>query len=182
MGALLRRLWTATYSSPQTLKPYSVASSFASLNGPAPSPSTIRLGSSSASVAAASTAETIASTSSSSPLGAPSAAISSACRARALDWCAGRIRVRPAVPAGAAEVGIVNFKFTPATVTIKVGGTIDWTNHDDIGHTVTFAGQGINSKVLQRNDRFSHTFDTPGTYTYICSIHPFMHGTVVVTG
>ena len=88
----------------------------------------------------------------------------------------------PAVPAGAAEVGIVNFKFTPATVTIKVGGTIDWTNHDDIGHTVSFAGQGINSKVLQRNDRFSHTFDTPGTYTYICSIHPFMHGTVVVTG
>jgi amicyanin len=87
----------------------------------------------------------------------------------------------PAVPAGAAEVGIVNFKFTPATVTIKVGGTIDWTNHDDIGHTVSFAGQGINSKVLQRNDRFSHTFDTPGTYTYICSIHPFMHGTVVVT-
>ena len=87
-----------------------------------------------------------------------------------------------AVPAGAAEVGIVNFKFTPATVRIKVGGTIDWTNHDDIGHTVSFAGQGINSKVLQRNDRFSHTFDTPGTYTYICSIHPFMHGTVVVTG
>jgi len=88
----------------------------------------------------------------------------------------------PAVPAGAAEVGIVNFKFMPATVTIKVGWTVDWTNHDDIGHTVSFAGQGINSKVLQRNDRFSHTFDTPGTYTYICSIHPFMHGTVVVTG
>ena len=88
----------------------------------------------------------------------------------------------PAVPAGMADVGIVNFKFTPATVTIKVGGTVDWTNHDDIGHTVSFAGQGINSKVLQRNDRFSHTFDTPGTYTYICSIHPFMHGTVVVTG
>jgi len=88
----------------------------------------------------------------------------------------------PAVSAGAAEVGIVNFKFTPATVTIKVGGTIGWKNHDDIGHTVSFAGQGINSKVLQRNDRFSHTFDTPGTYTYICSIHPFMHGTVVVTG
>ena len=88
----------------------------------------------------------------------------------------------PAVPAGAAEVGIVNFKFTPATVTIKVGGTVDWTNHDDIGHTVSFAGQGINSKILQHNDRFSHTFDTPGTYTYICSIHPFMHGTVVVTG
>ena len=88
----------------------------------------------------------------------------------------------PAVPAGAAEIGIVNFKFMPATVTIKVGGTVDWTNHDEIGHTVTFAAPGINSKVLQRNDRFSHAFDAPGTYTYICSIHPFMHGTVVVTG
>lgn len=88
----------------------------------------------------------------------------------------------PAVPAGAAEVGIANFKFMPATVTIKVGDTVGWTNHDDIGHTVSFAGPGINSKVLQRNDRFSHAFDAPGTYTYICSIHPFMHGTVVVTG
>jgi amicyanin len=87
----------------------------------------------------------------------------------------------PTVPAGAAEVGIVNFKFMPATVTIKVGGTVGWTNQDDIGHTVSFAGPGINSKVLQRNDRFSHAFDAPGTYTYICSIHPFMHGTVVVT-
>ena len=88
----------------------------------------------------------------------------------------------PAVPASAGEVGIVDFKFMPATVTIKVGGTVDWTNHDDIGHTVTFSGPGINSTVLQRNDRFSHAFDAPGTYTYICSIHPFMHGTVVVTG
>jgi amicyanin len=85
----------------------------------------------------------------------------------------------PATSAG--EVGIANFKFTPATVTIKVGDTVGWTNHDDIGHTVSFAGPGINSKVLQRNDHFSHAFDAPGTYTYICSIHPFMHGTVVVT-
>jgi hypothetical protein len=44
------------------------------------------------------------------------------------------------------------------------------------------AGPGINSRVLQRNDRFSYTFDTPGTSTCICSIHPFLHGTVVVTG
>jgi amicyanin len=97
----------------------------------------------------------------------------------------------PSMPAGqmaaadpatsAGEVGIANFKFTPATVTIKVGDTVGWTNHDDIGHTVSFAGPGINSKVLQRNDHFSHAFDAPGTYTYICSIHPFMHGTVVVT-
>jgi plastocyanin len=35
--------------------------------------------------------------------------------------------------------------------------------------------------VLNRNDQFTHTFTTPGTYAYICSIHPFMHGSVTVT-
>jgi len=40
---------------------------------------------------------------------------------------------------------------------------------------------GINSNVLNQNDQFTYTFTTPGTYDYICSIHPFMTATVVVT-
>ena len=84
------------------------------------------------------------------------------------------------VPAGAVEVGIVNFAFSPGTVTIRVGTTVDWTNHDGVAHTVRFTGADIASGVLQANEHFSHTFTTPGTYAYICSIHPFMHGTVVV--
>jgi amicyanin len=87
----------------------------------------------------------------------------------------------PGVPAGTVQVGIVNFKFTPDTVTIKAGTTVDWTNHDDIAHTVSFTGSGVHSDVLARNGSYSHRFTAPGTYAYICSIHPFMHGTVIVT-
>jgi len=83
--------------------------------------------------------------------------------------------------AATAAVGIVNFKFTPAALTVKVGTTVVWTNKDPIAHTVNFMPGGINSSVLNQNDQFSHTFTTPGTYDYICSIHPFMHGSVTVT-
>jgi len=79
-------------------------------------------------------------------------------------------------------VRIVNFKFTPATTTIKAGTTVTWMNTDAVGHTVNFHANGINSpSVLNQGDKFSHTFSTPGTYAYICDIHPFMHGTIVVT-
>jgi amicyanin len=83
--------------------------------------------------------------------------------------------------AGRAEVGIINFTFTPAALTIKLGTTVVWTNKDAIAHTVDFMTGNINSKVLNRNDQFTYTFTTPGTYNYICSIHPFMHGSVTVT-
>ena len=56
-----------------------------------------------------------------------------------------------------------------------------WTNDDSIQHDVTFDGGSIVSSVLNHDDTFSHTFPTAGTYHYICSIHPFMHGTVIVT-
>jgi amicyanin len=84
-------------------------------------------------------------------------------------------------PPATTAVGIINFKFTPAALTVKVGTTVVWTNNDAIAHTVNFMTAGINSSVLNQNDKFSHTFTTPGTYDYICSIHPFMHGSVTVT-
>ena len=80
------------------------------------------------------------------------------------------------------SVAITNFKFSPATVTVTAGSTVVWTNNDSIQHDITFDGGGIASNVLNHNDTFSHTFPTAGTYHYICSIHPFMHGTVIVTG
>jgi amicyanin len=80
-----------------------------------------------------------------------------------------------------ADVGIVNFKFSPAMLTVKVGTTVVWTNNDSIAHSVNFATGGINSNVLNQNDQFTYTFTTPGTYDYICSIHPFMHGSITVT-
>ena len=79
-----------------------------------------------------------------------------------------------------AKVSISNFAFDPAALTIKVGTTVTWTNNDVVAHTVTFTDVA-NSPVLNRGDQFSRTFTKPGTYSYICSIHPFMHGMVVVT-
>jgi plastocyanin len=88
---------------------------------------------------------------------------------------------RPAASATAdAKVSITNFKFDPGTVRIKVSTTVLWTNNDIVAHTVTFTDVA-NSPVLNRGDQFSRTFSAPGTYSYICSIHPFMHGTVVVS-
>jgi len=85
------------------------------------------------------------------------------------------------VPAATGVVGILDFKFTPAALTVKVGTTVVWTNNDAIAHTVNFMTGGINSNVLNHSEQFTHTFTTPGTYDYICSIHPFMHGSVTVT-
>jgi plastocyanin len=85
-------------------------------------------------------------------------------------------------PAVATEsVHIKNFAFSPAAVTVKAGSTVVWTNDDVIQHDVTFDGGGIASSTLNHSDTFSHTFLTAGTYHYICSIHPFMHGTLIVT-
>src|SRR5689334_8467544 len=83
-------------------------------------------------------------------------------------------------PVATTDVRIKNFAFSPSTIKVKSGATVVWTNEDSIEHDVTFDGGAISSTTLQHNDTFSHTFTTPGTYHYICSIHPFMHGTVIV--
>ena len=98
-------------------------------------------------------------------------------------WLAGfgGSAAQPSRPAGhIAAIDIVNFKFTPAEVTVKAGTTIRWTNHGYVPHTVDFTGEAVHSGVLNNGNQFTHTFTTPGTYPYICHIHPFMHGTVVV--
>jgi amicyanin len=81
---------------------------------------------------------------------------------------------------GQAKVSIANFAFEPATLTVKAGTTVVWTNNDVVAHTVSFT-DAANSPVLNHGDTFSRLFTAPGTFSYICSIHPFMHGTVVVT-
>ena len=78
------------------------------------------------------------------------------------------------------QVGIGNFQFTPRTLTVKAGTTVTWTNHDDIRHTVTATDKRYGSGAIDTDGTFSHQFTMPGTYTYFCSIHPFMTGTIVV--
>ncbi len=84
-----------------------------------------------------------------------------------------------AAPAGA--VSIDNFTFTPASLTVKAGTTVTWTNRDDIPHGIASSDNGFKkSKALDTDDSYSFTFTTPGTFKYFCYIHPHMVGTIVV--
>ena len=82
--------------------------------------------------------------------------------------------------APSAEVKIDNFVFGPQTVTVPVGTTVTWTNHDDIPHTVVSTEGVFKSKVRDTDETFSYTFTKAGTYPYFCSVHPKMTGKVVV--
>lgn len=79
-----------------------------------------------------------------------------------------------------AQVTIDNFSFGPQTVTVPVGATVTWINHDDIPHTVVSTDGVFKSKVQDTDEKFSYTFTKPGTYSYFCSVHPKMTGKIVV--
>ena len=76
-------------------------------------------------------------------------------------------------------VAISDFKFDPQTVSVPVGGTVVWTNNDGQQHTATSAGN-FDAGAIEPQASIPVTFDAPGTFTYICSFHPFMTGTVTV--
>jgi plastocyanin len=75
---------------------------------------------------------------------------------------------------------IRGFSFQPDVLKAKVGVKVTWTNDDTVAHTVTADTNSFASDHLQPGGSFSFTFTRPGTYTYHCSIHPSMHGSVVV--
>ncbi len=77
-------------------------------------------------------------------------------------------------------VDIQGFTFGPDDLTVGVGTEIVWENRDDAPHTATAEG-AFDSGQLERGDSYSLSFDEPGTYEYICTIHPYMTATIVVT-
>jgi plastocyanin len=82
---------------------------------------------------------------------------------------------------GGANVTMEGIAFKPAEITIKAGDTVTWTNEDSVGHDVT--GDDFKSGAaggLGNGDTFEHTFDTAGTFDYVCTVHPGMEGTVKV--
>ena len=94
-------------------------------------------------------------------------------------------KAAPTGPAtNGASVTISGFAFKAGAVKVKTGSTVIWGNHDTTTHTVTSTGgpATFDSGDLAVGKTFSHTFTTPGTYSYHCSIHASMTGTVVVTG
>lgn len=102
---------------------------------------------------------------------------------------AGNTPAATATPSGPAKAVSITtsgtFAFSPATITIKVGTTVTWTNNTGAPHTVTSDDgttfdSGINTPISANGGTFSFTFTKAGTFTYHCQIHPFMKATVIV--
>ena len=72
--------------------------------------------------------------------------------------------------------------YSPSTITVVVGvnNTVTWINNDNAPHTVTATGGSFDSGNLNQGQSWTHTFTTPGTYTYRCTYHPWMTGTIIV--
>src|SRR6202045_2151130 len=85
-----------------------------------------------------------------------------------------------AAAASPATVNIDNFAFAPATLTISAGTTVTWKNDDDSPHRIGDKNGTFKSAALDTDDTFSHTFAAPGEYPYICTIHPYMAGKIIV--
>jgi plastocyanin len=79
-----------------------------------------------------------------------------------------------------AKVEIEGFAYDPDPVTIEEGGKVTWINRDSAPHTATAEDGSFDTGTLEEGKLKSETFKEPGTYAYICSIHPQMHGTVEV--
>lgn len=84
----------------------------------------------------------------------------------------------PTAVAAAGSVSIRDFAFSPAAVTVTAGDSVTWVNTGKESHTAT--GDGFNTGTLKSGRSGSHTFASAGTFSYQCTIHPQMHGTVKV--
>ena len=99
-----------------------------------------------------------------------------------------RARRRPRPPEartggrGAGAVTIKDFAFDPGDLTVAKGTTVTWKNDDSATHRIKSGDGSFDSEDLKNGDSFEHTFDTAGTFDYICGIHPSMKGKITVTG
>ncbi len=106
----------------------------------------------------------------------------------ALSVLAGLLAVLLLVPAGRASaatyrVTMQGYAFSPAALTVPAGSTVTWTNQDTAPHDVktTSAPAAFHSPMLNKGGSWSFTFTTPGTYAYVCTVHPNMTARIVVT-
>ena len=99
----------------------------------------------------------------------------------ALAACGGGSKASPSVVATTTVDLPPSYRFEPAVIAIDAGATVTWTNHDNFTHHVTF--EGDSPLTMPPGERVTRTFDAPGTYAYVCSLHPQnMKGSVIVAG
>ena len=93
--------------------------------------------------------------------------------------------VNVSIPNGVGNSQGLNY--APASVNVAKGGKVTWTNNDPVPHTVTSTSvpsgaSSFDSGNMNATATYTVTFTVDGTYLYLCSYHPWMHGTVIVTG
>ena len=92
-----------------------------------------------------------------------------------------KVAVQPAAaPSSPAKVSINNFSFTPATVQVRAGEAVTWANDDGAPHGIRYADGSPGQELLLPQQRFTRAFARAGTYDYVCSVHPYMSGKVIV--
>ncbi|MGO9903760.1 MAG: plastocyanin/azurin family copper-binding protein [Solirubrobacteraceae bacterium] len=86
-------------------------------------------------------------------------------------------------PAGTIHVVMKNIAFNPGTIYAKVGQTVTWTNEDDAPHNVTYASgpRFTSSPTFTQGESWTLKLTKPGVIRYVCTIHPGMHGAIIVT-
>jgi plastocyanin len=84
----------------------------------------------------------------------------------------------PAESAVSNTITILNFAFSPSTLTINKGETVTWINEDSAPHTIKF--ETFNSDTFNKGESYAKTFNEVGSFNYYCSIHPSMIGTIIV--
>jgi LPXTG-motif cell wall-anchored protein len=82
--------------------------------------------------------------------------------------------------AASGSVTIADFQFTPAQITIDQGDTVTWRNDGPTAHSATAPDGSFDTGIFPAGESRSHTFSEAGTFSYICTPHPNMHGTIVV--
>lgn len=80
--------------------------------------------------------------------------------------------------AATISIGTVDYGFVPATITVKKGATVTWTNQDSALHSVV--GNGWQSQEMKYHESYQKQFNTVGSYDYHCGLHPVMQGTINV--
>jgi plastocyanin len=92
----------------------------------------------------------------------------------------GKLAATAAGTDAGTQVMIDNFVYSPVSLTVKVGTTVTWINHDDIPHTVDSTQGKFKSAALDTDDKFEFQFKEAGEYPFYCRIHPKMTGKVIV--
>ncbi|MGA9397225.1 MAG: cupredoxin family copper-binding protein [Anaerolineaceae bacterium] len=81
---------------------------------------------------------------------------------------------------GQLAIEISGFAFTPQSAMVKVGTTVTWTNKDSATHNIKADDGSFESGPINQGESFTFQFNTPGTFPYICTVHPSMQGTITV--